>query len=183
MAGTTPSDTPTVTPVVTPTETVNPHFIITPPPRPVLRPEQFRIVQSSLGPINVAQARGPVRGNGSDITVNPFTDVLRLGGLNSVRVLHNRVGPATINLRACSATISQTGVWSFAGGTGAYAHATGRGLFTLGAVAQFGNFPRTNTCDLTGRTPAQVTLDILGTGTVNPTFVAIGVSGTGLASR
>jgi hypothetical protein len=187
FAGTTPPVTPAplTTPYVTPTPAVTPHFIVTPPPvhHPVLRPEQFNILQTENPNFNIVSATGPVSGHGFDITNTPTRDTLRLGGLNSVKVNHSPVGLPTINLGDCTATITQTGVWSFAGGTGADVHATGHGLFNLVALAAFANRPNTNTCSLTGLNVFQVQRDILGTGTLRPSVETLAVHGAGVASR
>src|SRR5215469_2252829 len=105
-------------------------------PPPKFAPQSFTIALGPSGP-GAVTATGPVSGTGTDHSVSPTLDVFALPKGN-VNVRHTDVSnvPPVVNKHACIATISASGKWTFNGGTGKYAKATGRGMFTLSESAK-----------------------------------------------
>lgn len=140
------------------------------------RPESFNVLITSTG-INYVRATGPVSGLGSDSSVSDTFDRFNLPtSSDRVNVLHTGTAMPTLDLRGCNATLTQTGAWAFAGGTGVDLHATGHGTFTLVELAHFGTIR--GQCAL-----RFVRGNALTQQRINPDFVAVAVHGSGVASR
>jgi hypothetical protein len=118
-------------------------------PRHDLSPQSFTLVFSPRAQNGDVNARGPVHGQGgTDNQTSNTTDFFVFNHGNSVKVRHTDVSnvPARINWRNCTAAGFANGRWTFDGGTGRYANATGFGHFTF---AEFYKLDRTRSgrCD------------------------------------
>ena len=189
----------TFAPVVTPTAEVSPtgatlqpdvKYGHTPTPPPVVNPlrctpEQFVFQLTALGSTIVQNrviAAGPVRGTGSSnlaLQTNTF-DRFRLPGVfRAVNVPHTGIAFPAVNLALCTASVTQIGLWRFAGGPlfSIYRHAIGNGTYQL--MGQW-VFPRTRSgiCTL-ALLPGNPILQ----NRVQPTYTNIQVWATGLARR
>ena len=156
-----------------------------PGPRP-LRPEQFTVAQVFINGNEIAndvEATGPVRFTaGRDDQITPVRDVFRQPfTARSVNVLHNPLGVPVVNLRTCSVTIDQNGLWAFAGGTGRYRNAAGRGVFHLDLVAAWP--VARGLCPIAALTPVQIQRDLDTSTGPAPSFVSVAVVGAGAATR
>jgi hypothetical protein len=133
-----PNGLPTGRPTITPNFGVPPTNCPTPAPvrvRDRERPEQFNVLEGSGG-TNWADAIGPVAGVGTDTQVSNTDDTLNLGA-GRVRTLHTGIPFPAIDLASCIATVTQHGLWTFNGGTGADLNAIGNGNFNLAGVWVF----------------------------------------------
>jgi hypothetical protein len=97
------------------------------------------LTSPDLGGLNVVNASGPVNGTGgTDTQVSNTQDRFRFfAPFRRVNVLHTGIAAPVIHLATCTATVSQTGLWAFAGGLGAYRFAAGTGVFRLGGLWVF----------------------------------------------
>ena len=158
-----------------------------PTPAPAsLRPEQFTVAQVFVNGNEIAndvEATGPVRFTaGRDDQITPIRDVFRQPfTARSVNVLHNPLGVPVVNLRTCSVTIDQNGLWAFAGGTGRYRNAAGRGVFHLDLVAAWPSVR--GLCPIASLTPVQIQRDLDTSTGPAPSFVSVAVVGAGAATR
>jgi hypothetical protein len=170
-----PSDNPTGNP--TPNFGIPPTNCPTPPPviNP-LRTERFVVLENSLG-LNFVRATGPVAGTGSTLAVSNTLDRFSLPGLlRRVNVPHTGIGFPTINLRTCTASLDQNGLWAFAGGPlgSIFRNAIGSGVFNLDGQW---TFPfRGSTCSL-----AFVAGNPLLQRLIAPTYYSLQVTGVGTA--
>ena len=102
-----------------------------------LQPQFFTVVFTPAAPNGVVTAFGPVHGQGPDNSVSATLDVFvfRHGSVNVHHTDVSNITP-TIDLKACTATVSARGNWLLLGGTGKYRHAFGFGQFTFFEVAK-----------------------------------------------
>ena len=167
----TPADSPTVSPSI--------GIVPTPAPAPRLQRETFIVQLAQAGStvlLNRVAATGPVSGVGSDDQLSNTFDRFRLPGLlRSVNVPHTGIAAPSVDLRTCTASLVQVGLWRFAGGTGLFRFARGNGLYQL--VGQWW-FPRL-------RNGACSLLFLRGNPLlqhrIQPTYQTVSVVGTGSA--
>lgn len=153
MAGAASASTPTPTP--TPTVRTLPALH--------LRAETFIIHSSTAEPAGDVVATGPVRGTGTGNFANG-PDVLTLTGpVGSVRLFHSPLGPLTVDLGTCTASLHQTGRWALFGRSGADRRAFGFGTYTadVQAILARGIFGQ---CLGLRVRPVDVDVHVLGTG-------------------
>ena len=160
------------------------------PTRPVVnpqrcRPETFVAQLTALGSTVVQNrviATGPVSGTGSlDLPAQTNTfDRFRLPGLfRAVNVPHDGLAFPNVDLRLCTASVTQVGLWRFAGGPffSLFRHAIGNGTYQL--VGQW-VFPRlrSGVCSLLFLRGNPILQN-----RIQPVYTSIQVWGTGLARR
>jgi hypothetical protein len=168
-----PSDNPTISPNfgIPPTDCPTPPPVINP-----LRTERFVVLENSLG-LNFVRATGPVAGTGSTLQLSNTLDRFSLPGiLRRVNVPHTGIGVPVINLRTCTASLDQNGLWAFAGGPlgSIFRNAIGNGVFNLDGQW---TFPfRGSTCSL-----AFVVGNPLLQHLIAPTYYSLQVTGVGTA--
>jgi len=123
---------------VRPTDCATPVPVVTPFQR-----ETFIVQLASAGNtvlLNRVAATGPVSGIGSDVQLSDTFDRFQLPGvLRQVNVPHTGIAFPGVDLRLCTASVTQVGAWRFAGGTGPFRFASGSGRYQL--VGQWW-FPR-----------------------------------------
>jgi len=101
-------------------------------------PEFFTIVENSTYQNGLVNAYGPVAGyNGTLGSNNAGTVAYLQFRHGTVDVAHPVTPDPEVNLRACTATVYQTGHWTITGGTHAYRGARGAGQFQLYEVSKF----------------------------------------------
>ena len=178
----TPCPTPTIrtfTPAVNPTDTPTVNPTGTCPPRHRLQRETFIVQLAQVGStvlLNRVAATGPVSGIGSDVQLSDTFDRFQLPSVfRQVNVPHTGIAVPAVDLRLCTASVTQVGLWRFAGGTGLFRFARGSGLYQL--VGQWW-FPRLRNglCSL---------LFLRGNpllqNRIQPTYQTVSVVGTGSA--
>jgi hypothetical protein len=162
-------------------------------PAPAPHAEQFSLEVSGIGAVTVndVEATGPVAitaGTVSELT--PVRDQYTSGS-DDVIVRHSPLAALTVDNAACTAYVAEHGYWRFAGGAGADLFARGSGTFDETALWSFALTPKwvkvhhhkylKMVCPLAAQTPAQVSADTQGTGTVSASFYDVAVHGTGTA--
>lgn len=170
-----PGDQPTISPNfgVTPTNCPTPPPVVNP-----LRTERFVVQYAAVGLtpfLNRVVATGPVFGTGSNTQISNTQNRFDLPNvLRDVNVLNTGIAFPTINLRTCTASVDQNGIWVFNRGTGAFRNASGNGVFNLDGQW---TFPfRGNVCSL-----SFVRGNPLLQRLITPTFTSIQVTGVGSA--
>ena len=178
--GTVPAPCPV--PVRTFTPTASPGHVQPadcPVAQPRLQRETFIVQLAQAGStvlLNRVAATGPVSGTGSDAQLSNTLDRFRLPSLlRSVNVPHTGIAAPSVDLRLCTASVTQTGLWRFAGGTGLFRLARGNGIYQL--VGQWW-FPRlrNGVCSLT-----LLRGNPLLQNRIQPTYQTVSVVGTGTA--